>query len=65
MKYCLIEFNSVFDAARGIELVNKNRPNKDDRYKRDHDHGVLKFIIDKTEYDILRQNHIGFTILKI
>jgi hypothetical protein len=63
MKYCLIEFNSVFDAAKGIEAINKYRTNKEYKYKRDHDHGVLKFIIDQTEYDILRRNRIGFSII--
>jgi hypothetical protein len=60
LKYYLIEFNSVFDAARGIEVMNNYKMVK---YIRDHHQGVLKFKIDEIDYKSLKQNHIGFEVL--
>ncbi len=61
MKYVIVEFNSVFDAARGIELMNNYKMVK---YQRDHDHGVLKFKIDIFDYHTLVKNHVMFQVIK-
>ena len=59
----LIEFNSVFDAARGIELMNTYK-SVQDKYTRDHDYGSLKFKINRLDYYILKENNVGFKKLK-
>lgn len=57
----LIEFNSVFEANKGIKLINSIRfANK---LERDHKYGVLKFSVDEVERSLLLQNNIGFAVL--
>lgn len=57
----IIEYNSVFDAARGNRLLELY----DEVPRiRDHDHGVLKFEVSDSHIKILRDNKVGFEILK-
>jgi hypothetical protein len=63
MKY-LIEFDSVFEADKGIKLINKIRFDEQQKLNRSHHYGILKFEIDQGEYYLLSHYKIGFKELK-
>lgn len=64
MKF-LIEFNSVFEAEKGIKWINKMRMGPSNflvepPIKRSQNYGSLIFKIDEGEYHLLEHYKIGF-----
>ncbi len=46
-----IQFNTVFEASKAGKLFN---------WERDHKYGVLIFEVTKEQYNLLKENNIGF-----
>ncbi|MBA3284273.1 MAG: hypothetical protein H0U27_04340 [Nitrosopumilus sp.] len=46
-----IQFNTVFEASKAGMLFN---------WERDHKFGVLIFEVTEKQYDLLKENNIGF-----
>lgn len=55
-----IEYNSVFESAKGNRMLEKLRSEK---IVRDHHYGVLKFEVTDKEHDFLLRNGIGFSVI--
>lgn len=58
-----VEFSSVFEAMRGIGLLNLLRSDNN-HLDRDHNYGSLKFKVTQLEKRILKQNGIDFQEVK-
>ncbi|MBA3978793.1 MAG: hypothetical protein H0X50_11490 [Nitrosopumilus sp.] len=46
-----IQFNTVFEASKAGKLFN---------WERDHKYGVLIFEVSEEQYNLLKENKIGF-----
>ena len=60
----IIEFDSVFEAEKGIKLINRIRFGDQEKLQRSHNYGSLKFEIAQVEYYLLKNYKIGFKELK-